>query len=94
MKPTEYEVLQAAAAGGRSVSWFEAPDRIGTTTAFVTWGYIKKVDLHKPDSGAEPTHYRGTDRGRALWERANTWEAAKSIVLPEEGSRDVERRRA
>lgn len=94
MKPNEYEVLQAAAAGGRSASWFEAPDLIGTTTEFVAWGYIKKVDLHQPDTGAEPTHYRATDRGRALWERAKTWEAAKLIVLPEEGPHDEERYRA
>ena len=44
MKPTQYEVLQAAAAGGRSALWFEALKRIGTTTEFVAWGYIEKVD--------------------------------------------------
>lgn len=83
MTPTEYEVLREASAGGRSESWFEAPDRVKTTDQLVAWGYIKKVDLHKPDTGAEPKHYRATDRGRALWERAKTWEAAKAIVLPE-----------
>ncbi len=85
MKPTQYEVLEAAAAGGRSAFWYEAPERLGTTTELVAWGYIKKGDLHKPDTGAEPRHYRATDRGQALWERAETWEAAKSIALPEEG---------
>lgn len=83
MKPQEFEVLQAAAAGGRSASWFEAPEMIATTNNLVAWGYIEKVDLHKPFTGAEPTHYRATDRGRALWERAKTWEAAEPIVLPE-----------
>jgi hypothetical protein len=32
----------------------------------VAWGYIKKVDLHEPDTGASPTHYRFTDKGKAL----------------------------
>jgi len=65
------------------MSWFEDPDRIGTTNNLVAWGYIKKIDLHKPDTGAEPKYYRATDRGKVLWERAKTWEVAQSISLPE-----------
>jgi hypothetical protein len=83
MTPNEYEVLQAAAAGARTVEWFEHPERSRTTSDLVRWGYIAKVDLHKPDTGADPRHYRATDRGRTLWQRAGTWESAKPIVLPE-----------
>jgi hypothetical protein len=81
MTPKQFEVLQAAAAGGRSMAWFEDPDRIKTTNDLLRWGYINKVDLHKPDTGAEPKYYRVTDRGKNLWNRASTWEAARSIDL-------------
>ncbi len=84
MKLKEFEVLKAAAAEGRLPSWFESPDMIETTNDLVARGLIKKVDLHKPDTGAEPRHYRATDRGRALWEQAKTWEAAKSLALPDD----------
>ena len=83
MKPNEYEILQAAAAGGRTVAWFEAPERLQTTNDLLAWGYIAKVDLLRPHTGAEPRHYRATNRGRALWEGAKTWKAAKSVALPE-----------
>lgn len=76
-------MLQVAAAGGLSMAWFENPDRIETTRALMVWDYIAKVDLHKPDTGAEPKYYRATDRGKALWKRSATWELAKSITLPE-----------
>jgi len=83
MTPKEYEVLQAAAAGSMLMSWFEDPERSETTRSLVTWGYIKKVDLHVPDTGAEPKYYRATEQGKALWGRAGAWDAAKSIALPE-----------
>ena len=83
MTPSEYEVLEAAAAGGRSAIWFEAPEQTASATEFVALGYIKKVDLSPSDTGAEPTHYRATAKGQALWERVKPWETAKSIVLRE-----------
>jgi hypothetical protein len=82
MTPNEYRVLQAA-ANYQTVEWFEHPERLQTTNDLVRWGYIAKVDLHAPDTGAEPRHYRTTDRGRTLLQRAGTWKVAKPIVLPE-----------
>ena len=83
MTPKEFGILRAAAAGSMLMSWFEDPERIGTTRNLVAWGYIKKIDLHMPDTGAEPKYYRATDRGKALWDRASAWDAAKLIAFPE-----------
>ena len=65
MLPNEYKVLDGV-ANNRIASWFERPEIVATTEALVVWGYIEKVDLHKPDTGAEPRHYRFTKKGAAL----------------------------
>ena len=81
MTPNEYEVLTAAAAGGRSKSWFEDPERIAATRDLVARGYIKLVDLHLTDTSVEPTHYRTTVKGQDMWNRVPTWKAARPISL-------------
>jgi hypothetical protein len=84
MTPNEYEVLTAAAAGGRSKSWFEDPERIAATRDLVARGYIKLVDLHLVnliDTSVEPTHYRTTLKGQDMWDRVPTWKAARLISL-------------
>ena len=81
MTPNEYEVLTAAAAGGRSKSWFEDPERIAATRDLVARGYIKLVDLHLIDTSVEPAHYRTTLKGQDMWNRVPTWKAARPISL-------------